>query len=350
MILYKKDTKGKIRFLEIFPQHDTVVQISGLIGTSKKVTNVTQCHPKNVGRSNATSAEEQAVSECTSKINQKIDEGYFRTREEAEEEAVLLPMLAKEFNKEKHKIDWTYPVYVQPKLDGMRSLGIEDDVLLSRAGKEIDNVGHLHNQLKYIRQALGAVPDGELYAHGLSFQENMSLIKKYRQGKTEQIKMHVYDVVSDEPFHERFLKLRRVFSEALFTLIEPVPTWKVESEEDIIEWHRQFLVQGYEGTIIRHGKESYKINGRSSNLLKFKDFKDMTVEVVDVIPSDRRPEQGIIVCKGGFKASLKFSFEEREWILKNKQKYIGQKAEIRYFQETDEGLPRFPVCVGFRND
>ena len=47
---------------------------------------------------------------------------------------------------------------------------------------------------------------------------------------------------------------------------------------------------------------------------------------------------------------MKFSYKEREEILKNKKDYIGRTAEIRFFEYTDDGLPRFPVCYGFRND
>ena len=44
------------------------------------------------------------------------------------------------------------------------------------------------------------------------------------------------------------------------------------------------------------------------------------------------------------------SHEERRELLVNKEDYIGKTAEIRYFEETDGGLPRFPVYVGIRLD
>ena len=42
--------------------------------------------------------------------------------------------------------------------------------------------------------------------------------------------------------------------------------------------------------------------------------------------------------------------EAREEILRNKHMYIGQTAEVRFFEFTDGGLPRFPICYGFRFD
>jgi hypothetical protein len=37
-------------------------------------------------------------------------------------------------------------------------------------------------------------------------------------------------------------------------------------------------------------------------------------------------------------------------MLAMKGEYIGQTAEVRFFEYTDGGIPRFPVCVGFRLD
>ena len=126
------------------------------------------------------------------------------------------------------------------------------------------------------------------------------------------------------------------------------------SEKDLKEWHANFIAKGYEGTMLRWGNEPYKVNGRSSNLLKFKDFHDLACEVVDVVPSDKNPLQGVVHCKmptgETFGCGMKFSHAEREEILKNKSNYIGKIAELRFFEYTDDKLPRFPVCVGFRLD
>lgn len=358
MIIYKKDTKGKIRSLEVYNEGEFLFQIAGLLD-GKKVTNTKTCKGKNIGKSNETTPEEQAALEVTSKVTEKLKSGYFIELEQAKNETVVLPMLAKDYKKESKKINWDLPVYAQPKLDGMRSIGIKDNTFLSRTGSVIETVNHLHKELNILRNLIGAIPDGELYAHGISFQENMKLIKKYRPGTTEKVHYHVYDLVSQEPFAVRITQLDAAFKAYDFQFMHKVNTACIYNEAGMQDLHSAFLKQGYEGTIIRHGKEGYKVNGRSSNLLKYKDFKDMTATIIDVLPSDARPEQGVLLCETSlvasavpsqFKASLKFSHEEREEILYNKEKYVGQTAEIRYFEETDSGLPRFPVCVGFRLD
>ena len=348
MIIFKKDTKNKLRFLEIHAANGILYQSSGLL-RGKKTRHEKACKPKNKGRSNATTAEEQATLEAEALIKKKLSEGYFISMEEADSTEVILPMLAKEYEKEKHKIDWSKPVFVQPKLDGMRALSLKDGNLISRKNKPINTLSHLQLEISELRRFGIDIPDGEVYAHGLTFQENMKLIKKYRPEETEKVCYHIYDHVASISFKERFDMLQLAFMGTTFKYLELVKTFQIFSEEQLKKFHRQFLTEGYEGTIIRYGDEPYKVNGRSSNLLKYKDFKDMDAKVIDVIASDARPEQGVIVCEG-FKASLKFSHKEREEILKNKSDYIGKIANIRFFEYTDEGLPRFPVCVGFHED
>jgi len=51
-----------------------------------------------------------------------------------------------------------------------------------------------------------------------------------------------------------------------------------------------------------------------------------------------------------FKAGFKYSHEDRKEFLTNKEKYIGKIANIRFFEYTDDGLPRFPIMFGIRGD
>lgn len=351
--VYKKDTKGKLRFLTVSSDAGYLVQESGIVG-GKSTPKRSLCKAKNVGRANETTIEEQARSEAESKIVNKMDSGYFDTIDEAMTETVILPMLAKSYDKETKKV--VFPCLVQPKLDGIRCLIIIKDgsvSMISRTGKEITTMPHILGEVQ-TSGLNNIVLDGELYAHGESFQENMKLIRKYRPGETERVKFRWYDVVEDSSFEDRLLAIRTVLDYRTFEHIESVVTSYVYNMKDITDLHIWFLEEGYEGTMIRWGDEGYKVGGRSSNLLKYKDFLDEAYTVVDVMPSDKNPEQGVVVCDLGdgrtFGCGMKFSHAEREEILANKEEYIGQTAEIRFFEYTDDGLPRFPVCVGFRLD
>lgn len=353
--IYKKDSKGKCRIIEFWCENDKFIQLAG-IKDGKLVENIKVCKPKNVGKSNETTANQQAILEMESKIREKLQEDYFTTEKEAMNSVVILPMLAKKFEDEEHKIDWNN-CFIQPKLDGQRCLAIctkEGGVtLLSRDGIDIQkthgSVQHIIDDLSTIKEDV--ILDGELYIHSTedNFQDVMKAIKKYRKGISETVKYYVYDMVSDKPF--RLRKIRHYIKE-LFSCQE-VSTYEIKNKQGLELWHEANLASDYEGSIIRWGNEGYKLNGRSSNLLKYKNFQDSDYVIVNVVPAENRPEWGMIVCKHGnetFPATPKMSHEERKNILVNKEKYIGKTAVIKHFGFTDSGLPRFPIYKGYRLD
>lgn len=341
--LYKLDSEKRLRILKIWTEGNQIIQESGLID-GKLARNESTCVGKNTGKTNGTTAEEQAISEMESKITKKLKKEYFRTIEEAKTAVVILPMLAKKYKDEKRKIK--FPCYAQPKLDGMRCLG-KDDYMNSRDNGEIETMDHIMAELAGMEEYL----DGEIYCHGLSFQENMKLVKKKRP-ESINVRFRVYDMISADPFIERYQRLAEIVKGLKF--VELVPTYIINNEEDLKKYHIQFLAEGYEGTMVRWGEAGYEMNKRSSHLLKYKDFLDEACEVIDVIPFEKWPDQGKVVCiqKDGqtFECGMKFSHSERREILANKEEYIGQTAEVRFFEYTDKGVPRFPVCHGFRLD
>lgn len=347
--IYKKDTAGNVRFLTVRTEGADLVQISGIVGTDSPIEHRKTCTPKNVGKTNETSPEQQALAEAESKWQNKLSEGYFESKDDCKTSQVILPMLALSYEDEVKKIKWdSGSVFVQPKLDGMRGIHLGGGELISRKGKIIDTLPHIVNALSTIEGKI----DGELYAHGLSFQDNMKLIKKYREGESDIIKFHTYDIVEALPFAERYALLEAYAKQSDEIIL--VPTFEIKSEEDLKKYHMKFLEDGYEGSIVRHGEAPYKIKSRSSSLLKYKDFVDIAVPLVDVIPANQRTTWGVPVLQlpdgRTFEAGARMTHEERENFLKNKHKYIGQTAEIRFFEYYESGMPRFPVLVGFRLD
>lgn len=361
--LFKKDSKSKIRIWNVYTNENELIQESGL-KDGKLVKHFKFCTEKNVGKSNHVSAEQQAVLEMISLIKSKLDEGYFETEEDAKNELVILPMLAKSYDDEKHKINWNGAVYIQPKLDGMRCLAhiSKDGIvkLISRDGKTILNMDHITNELAKLEKDV--IFDGELYAHGMTFQENMKLIKKYRKNETEKIKYHIYDVISEDSYTKRVTfqtLLRNTLHTANYLL--QVSTHLIKSQEEIKSYHSKFISEGYEGSIIRHSEKGYEIDKRSDSLLKYKDFQDIDAIIIDVIPNEANPKHGTPVLKytcqkltgiseSTFKAGCKMSHEDREDLLTNKHRYIGKTANVRFFEWTDDGNPRFPVMIGIHYD
>lgn len=343
--IYKKDTLGKIRYITLDVRGGEIYQCSGVMGSSKSLTTIRKCKAKNVGKANETTPNEQAKIELQSILNRKLREGHFQTEEEARNNTVLLPMLAKSANITAIK----FPIFMQPKLDGIRAV-FDGTRLMSRKNKEIDTMSHIVDVLPK-----GVTFDGELYLHEASFQDNMKLIKKISKDNIK-VKYHIYDMPTfSGGYSDRSNELFRIHTKlADFSCIEFVETLVVSTVDELKKVHQDFLNKGYEGSIIRLDGFKYEYNKRSNSLLKYKDFIDETYKIVNVLPSDKIPSHGTIVCEISsgktFKCGMKVSHSDREEILTNKEYYIGKTAEVRFFEYTDGGLPRFPIFHGVRLD
>ena len=343
--IYKMDSKGKIRSLEISTDGATMSQKSGLLDGAK-VTHISNKHATNVGRANQRLPEEQAVFEANAKIKEKLRKGYFNTIEEAKTVVVINPMLAQKFEKVETKVDWN-KAYVQGKYDGIRMFD-KPSGQFSRTNKLIETVGHIQT-VRSLTPDL--ITDGELMAPLLTFQENTRIIKKYRPGETELLRHWVYDTVGDGEFIDRYNALKQVVKDSQGLVL--APTYKVTSKEEFLKYNEYFLQQGLEGAMLRWGEESYEPNKRSKYLLKYKKFLEMDCLIIDIIPNKSNPLQGTVVCQiaaGNFKCGMKMSHAEREEILINKADYIGKIANVEYFELTDSGLLRFPVYRGLHID
>jgi DNA ligase-1 len=365
--IYKKDTKNKIRFLSIAAFSDgSLHQESGIEETQNPILHSKICKGKNIGKSNETSPEEQAIKEAEALYKDKLTKGYFDTIEEAESEVVVLPMLAKSYKDEKHKIDWENDViFAQAKLDGMRCLAhiksLTEVILMSREGKKIENMMHIEDDLLLLAKGLNpnAFPhiiDGELYIHEEDFQSNMEAIKKYRKGITEKVQFHIYDKINPENYIGRrgsLAYIKGIAKASSLKSLDFVPSYLVQSESALKTAHKGFLACGYEGTILRLGNGMYKVNGRSSELLKYKDFQDIACKIVDIGPAKQRSTwaRPVVEYNGKrFACGLKMSHTAREEMLVNKEDYIGKIAEVRYFEFSQDNIPRFPIIVGIRLD
>jgi len=108
-------------------------------------------------------------------------------------------MLAHKFNKS--RVDWDQPVYIQPKLDGVRCLFTSNGAY-SRNHKQFMNVKHIEMALKpFFNQQPDVVLDGELYNHKLKndFEKIISLVRKQKPTEEDRrnaqhlVQFHVYD-------------------------------------------------------------------------------------------------------------------------------------------------------------
>lgn len=350
-ILYHKAKGGDLRQWRVWAADDTIHTEYGQVG-GKLQTSSKKAVAKNVGRSNQTTPEEQAKSEAESLWRFKIERKYSETKADAQEE-LRLPMLAHKYEDKKKNV--TFPAWVQPKLDGVRCLAEWDGnkvALISRSGKPY-NMPTVQKQLEsWLPRNM--VLDGELYCHGMSCQTVTSYVKKWKAG-SEQIIYNIYDVpICDQgdetlTFEERTHKLNAV---AEFDNIKRVPTFKVASHAEMMTLYGEFVQDGYEGAILRLAHGRYLWGYRSSELLKVKEFQDDEFRVIGA-KQGRGKMEGCIVwnCQakdGTFECTMKTTMDERRKMYAERNQYIGRLLTVRYFDMTDDGIPRFPVGILFR--
>jgi DNA ligase 1 len=387
--LYKIDTKGKLREWTMHIDGASFYAVKGLVDGKKTQDKATTTIAKNVGRSNETTAEGQAELQSQAKFQKKLDSGYALNEIDAQKKKFYEPMLAHNFKDRQDELVGKYPVYSQPKLDGIRCIvRKEGDTLIGRTrnGKEIECIPHILKSLNgFFLAHPKAILDGELYNHDLrdNFNKITSLVRKQRPIKSDKmtdkafakkqieyqsrvieaedtIQYHVYDcpklndvVNESQSFDFRMEELKeKLMTNKHIVLVE---TSEVYSLGNLNSLYGQYLEQGYEGQMVRKNSSKYD-NKRSASLLKRKEFIDSEYKIVDIDVGNgnRSGTAKHLVCycpttKTTFNSNIKGSFDYLKEIYDNRKDYIGQLATIKYFQLTPDGIPRFPYAIAFRN-
>lgn len=362
--LYKKTATGAIQRWDISVLNNTITTVWGQDGGAMQETSDVIAKGKNIGRSNETTPEEQALLEAKARYEKQLKKGYVTSREDAEAgkvdkiiEGGVLPMLATKWEDRVKKIE--YPVFVQPKLDGHRCIAIFDSVgkvtLWTRTRKPITGLPHIVEALEksgYVEHAF----DGELYSHTLSFEEMTSYIRTpgIKPG-SEAINYHIYDLVDGDASQDlRFASVGRLFLHMDPNgPIAPVPTHMANSEERVMHLFSEFIAEGYEGAMVRSLNGRYE-NKRSKNLVKVKEFDSSEFEVVDVRAGRGiMADKAIFICKVGdttFDCKMKGELDSLKKYLDDPSLAIGKLLEVKYQGLTEAGVPRFPVGLRLRED
>ena len=275
---------------------------------------------------------------------------------------MIKPMLAHKFDDS--RVDWSQPVYIQPKLDGVRCLFTKDGAY-SRTGKEFMNVAHIRTTLlPFFNQHPDVVLDGELYNHELKhdFEKIISLVRKQKPTADDRleaqqlVQFHVYDYFDGVIYDSYKTRMQMLVTSDIYGRhIKYVPAKLVDSYNYARDIHTTFLSEGYEGSIIR--LDGLYKHGRSYDLMKFKDFSDAEATIVGyelgkgkrtgtigkfLMMDDEGVEFGCPPGKG-------YNYKDLANMLLNIKDYMGQRATFTYFQRTKAGSYRHPLFKCIRN-
>lgn len=376
--LFGEATTGKLKqwSIRVFEENGLpVIEIQHGYQDGKLQTNQkTISHGKNIGKKNETTPLQQAISEAQSQWIKKKESGYSEQPSiqslspDSDDSKLVAPpsrskgfdadvpsvMLAHDYNKRSKDIQ--FPCYIQRKFDGTRCVAIPSKGLFSRNKKSYPHLEHITQEINRLPPSF--ILDGELYSDSLTFQEIVGLVKKdtlTENDKTKQlqIKFYVYDLIKDQPYQLRYTNLQLLFRKYKFQHLVLVQTELCQDEKQMKEKHNQYVNEGFEGIMLRNKDGSYK-GSRSADLQKYKQFFDAEYEVIDFQEGQGLEEGCVIwICKTSdgktFSCRPRGSREDRQQLFLNGQSYVGKKLTVRYQEETNDGLPRFPVGITFRD-
>lgn len=282
-----------------------------------------------------------------------------------------------------------YPLLASTKLDGIRCI-FKNGEILSRSLKQIQNK-QLRERFEPIRKYSldkGLILDGEIYAHGMSFQEITHYVMTQDledEVLPESLKFYCFDslVVETvfEPFEKRYERAWMI-SKQYTNIMEIVRHIPVESEKRIEDVFICVLKDGYEGLILRDPNASYKYGRgtiKEGIIYKVKPFVTFDAQITGVVQStevregaekktnelgrsvtSKKKDDRVLIEKASafnvlyegkeLKVVLAMTDEEKEEVWLNKESYIGRMIEYKGMLVGSKDVPRHPVMIRFRDD
>lgn len=255
---------------------------------------------------------------------------------------------------------WQPPYIVQPKYDGVRcravplgtSITANEYILLSSEENIIYSVPHLNKIFRSLE--LRAEFDGELYCHGMTFEQIVSITSRTvnLHEDHQRIQFHCFDIVNDQPQMRRQLLIEALHG--LSPWIRVTPFWLCSDFDEVMRAYDEIISGGYEGIIVRHYAGPYQ-RKRSTLVMKFKPKKEDEYKIVGVqeeIDKEglEKGSLGALTCISGdgnlFNVGTGFSAEQRQLLWEVRETLPGRTVKVKYQHlTTGKQVPRFPVFV-----
>lgn len=337
--LYRAAAGGKTAFWEISvepdgAEADIVTRYGWLDGAVPREQRVRVSEGGNVWDSPFARARRLAEAKYQRKLAR---DGYSRVRPPARSVAgAPRPMLAQAYGTHARHIDWS-AAFAAPRLKGRRCLAraVNGQVELYDAARKPVCAPSIASALRPVfARHPEIVLDGDICACAPD-------------------RYYVYDLVAEQPFSVRFDTLR----ECLFgcgDVVRLVESVLVDDEDDLMLCQRDFLDQGYPGTMLRHGTAGYESNRRSRYLLAVEPWRAQNFKVVDA-KEGRGACAGmaVFICETPaghlFDVPAPGPADAKRAFWQIWRDFIGRKLTVRFHSCTSgaEPVPRFPAAIGF---
>ena len=364
--LHTRDSLGKVRVWYMEQDGGKYRTVSGVLDGELVTSEWTSAKPKNVGKKNETTADQQAASEIAARYKKQRKLSYFDEIGEIDQSRFVEPMLAKLYRDYRDEIDLSKGDWVlQCKFNGMRCVATKDG-LFTRKGERYVSCPHIEEALKpFFEKNPEAVLDGELFNHNLRQQLNeisklvrrtVNVTQHDLERSKELVRYYIYDgygfgLDKERPYHER---KRWIDGNVVgkYAHVAQVEDFSLGSQHDLDRHYNGLVDDGHEGAILRHRGMKYE-HKRSKNLLKVKPEDDDEAEIVDIIEGEGNWSGTGKVIKLSWKskefdATFKGTREEAVQFLKDKKKWVGKTVTFLYNGLTGLGTPNY-ARVDIRN-
>lgn len=263
---------------------------------------------------------------------------------------------------------------LQPKLDGARCVAYitgEKDVpvvLKSRTGKVWGNFESVRAVLQSFNDS-GKVKvplylDGEVVSlvdGAINFQALQHTLHRKDGQETGKLAYMVFDGAEEkewenpsQPYLSRILYAQNVVKAIDNPTVEALGADTIADPtlDNLTEYCKVFVSKGYEGAMIRSAKRPVVMK-RSKYLLKVKIFKDLEATITGVVEGEGRLK-GTLGCMkmrldNGNEFECGSGFNDYQRALYWKDPPIGQLANVKYFELTNDRVPRFPIFRAIRH-
>lgn len=257
-----------------------------------------------------------------------------------------------------------YPVYVTPKIDGIRVLKINNEIV-SRSLKPIRN----EKLVKLLQEILPEGSDGEVVLKNASFQDTVSFVMSSQKEWLNNVEFYWFDYVKEEATKGYLSRIKDMQDYSMklpdtLNIVMLIPT-RINDASELLSFETKVLSDGFEGVMIRKGDGKYKF-GRSTTkeciLLKLKRFEDNEATIIgfeqkkSLNPNNNPPELGSFIVGKRFKnEDITFSIgtglsqNDRIMYWERRNSMIGKLLKFKYFNVGVLNAPRHPVFIGIRD-
>lgn len=359
--LYKTTKTDAVQVCKITTSGDTYTVTWGQKDGAQQ-SKTTKCFPKNVGRANATTGEEQAEKEALAKWVKKKDTGY--SEDEAAPVVVQLPQKVKKWDDliltKKRLEALIFPCWVEDKENGINGTYQLLDgklTLWSRGGKEFVVPPHHIRPITDIMYAFGLTKlNVELFIENYHLEDIQSAVTKHNPD-TQKLVARIFEFPeADSDYTAKYAVKKSIKDYCndydLTNSVSVIMPQLVHDMDQIDKLYDDALARNREGIIITNGRSKYQYNTRSSDVWKRKPVQDAEYLITDMeIDKNGNPK---FVCLTGvgdstFKVTPKGDKASREAIIPLfETEYKGKYYKVEFEMLSKTGTPTKPVGIGLR--